>query len=210
MIAHLDGTVVARDAATVVVDVHGVGYLVHVTADERIPPRGSSVRLHTSLQVREESMTLYGFTDRASLSLFELLLTSSGVGPKLALAALGTHRPDVLRAAIAGGDVAALTEVPGIGRKVADRLVLELKDRVGALPEPAGAGGTGAAPSPAGDGDGDGAVAEARAALFALGYSAAEVAEVLRRPGVADADGTEAVLREALRALATARQEVAR
>jgi holliday junction DNA helicase RuvB len=76
-------------------------------------------------------MTLYGFADRGSLELFELLLSSSGVGPKLALAALGTHRPEVLRAAIAGGDLATLTTVPGIGKKVAERLVLELKDKVG-------------------------------------------------------------------------------
>ncbi len=202
MIAHLDGTVAARDAGTVVVDVHGVGYLVHVTPGERVPPRGERVHLHTSLQVREESMTLYGFADRTSLTLFELLLTSSGVGPKLALAALGTHRPDVLRAAIAGGDVATLSQVPGIGRKVADRLVLELKDRVGAVADAADAlPGAGTA-----DGSGtQGALDEARDALLALGYSAPEVADALRRPGVADADGTESILREALRALAGAR-----
>ena len=202
MIAHLKGTVAARDAGTVVVDVHGVGYLVHITPVERVPPRGEQVHLHTSLQVREESMTLYGFTDRTSLTLFELLLTSSGVGPKLALAALGTHRPDVLRGAIASGDVATLSQVPGIGRKVADRLVLELKDRVGALADTAdtlpGAG-------PAAGSGADGALDEARDALLALGYSTPEVADALRRPGVADADGTEAILREALRALAGAR-----
>ena len=89
MIASLRGRIAHRDTGTVVVDVHGVGYLVHVTPGDRIPARGEEVVLHTSLQVREESMTLYGFTERSSLVLFELLLTSSGVGPKLALAALG-------------------------------------------------------------------------------------------------------------------------
>ena len=202
MIAHLDGTVAARDAATVVVDVNGVGYLVHIVPGERVPPRGEQVQLHTSLQVREESMTLYGFTDRGSLTLFELLLTSSGVGPKLALAALGTHPPDVLRAAIAGGDVATLTQVPGIGRKVADRLVLELKERVGSLADAVELPAAAAAATAPG---GDDALGEARDALLALGYSSPEVADALRRPGVAEADGTEAILREALRALAGAR-----
>jgi holliday junction DNA helicase RuvB len=133
VIAHLRGRVAHRTATDVVVDVQGVGYLVHVAAGERVPPHGELVELHTSLQVREESMTLYGFLDRGSLTLFELLLTSSGVGPKLALAALGTHRPDVLRTAIASGDLPTLTAVPGVGKKVAERLVLELKDKVGSV-----------------------------------------------------------------------------
>jgi len=131
MIAHVRGTVTHRIAGSVVIDVGGVGYLVHVTAADHIPAQGQEVELHTSLQVREDSMTLYGFTARSSLVLFELLLSSSGVGPKLALAALGTHRPDVLRLAIAGGDTATLTAIPGVGKKVAERLVLDLKDKVG-------------------------------------------------------------------------------
>ena len=119
MIAHVRGRVSHRGTEFVVVDVGGVGYLVHVASLDRVPPRGEDVELHTSLQVREDSMTLYGFPDRADLELFDLLLTSSGVGPKLALAALRTHRADVLRTAIATGDVATLTAVPGIGKKSA-------------------------------------------------------------------------------------------
>ncbi|MTV25501.1 Holliday junction branch migration protein RuvA [Nitriliruptoraceae bacterium ZYF776] len=200
MISHLRGTVAHRDPGAVVLDVHGVGYLVHVTPGERIPARGQDVELHTSLQVREESMTLYGFADRASLVLFELLLTASGVGPKLALAYLSTHRPDVLRTAIAGGDVATLTTVPGVGKKGADRLVLELKDKVGGplggeLPELAGTAGAG----------GGGQLGEVRDALLSLGYSAAEVQDAL---GALDGavDDTAGLLRRALRHLgATAR-----
>ncbi|WP_052667314.1 Holliday junction branch migration protein RuvA [Nitriliruptor alkaliphilus] len=196
MISHLRGTVAHRDAGAVVVDVGGVGYLVHVTPADHIPARGEEVVLHTSLQVREDSMTLYGSTDRASLQLFELLLTASGVGPKLALAYLSTHRPDVLRAAIAGGDLTTLTQVPGVGKKGAERLVLELKDKVG---------GTGAAlvevdggvPGPAAD-----ALEEVRDALLSLGYSTAEVQPVLVGL-VGVPDDVPGLLRRALRTIGT-------
>lgn len=195
MIAHVRGQVVHRDAGAVVIDVNGVGYLVNVASLDRIPPRGETVELHTSLQVREDSMTLYGFPDRSGLELFELLIGSSGVGPKLALAALRTHRADVLRAAIGGADIATLTTIPGIGKKVAERLVLELRDKVGGVP---------------GDRDGDftapsGAptpLGETREALAALGYSAGEIQAALA--GL-DPDGdTSDLLRRALRAIGAA------
>ena len=192
MIAHLRGQVSARRQGVVVVDVQGVGYLVHVAGLDQLPPRGQPVELHTSLQVREDSMTLYGFPDRASLELFELLLTSSGVGPKLAMAALTTHRPDVLRQAIAGADLDVITMIPGVGKKVAQRLVLELKDKVGAADgEPlVVAGGGDAALTPLG---------EAREALAALGYSAGEIQSAL---GAIEHDGDVGELvRRALRAL---------
>jgi holliday junction DNA helicase RuvA len=201
MIAHLRGRVAHRGAGTVVVDVAGVGYLVHVTGATPLPTRGEPVELHTSMQVREDSMTLYGFTDRGSLELFELLLSSSGVGPRIALAALGTHRPDTLRAAIAGSDVATLTAVPGIGKKVAERLVLELKDKVG-LPagglEPATAADAAAGKAPD-------VRAEVREALLGLGYSAGEAQEALAAVD-AEAAGDDAaeLLRLALRSLASA------
>ncbi len=198
MIARLTGTVLERTTTAVVVDVAGVGYLVHVAAGAEVPPRGEEVSFHTSLQVREDAMTLYGFTSAAELTLFELLLTSSGVGPRLGLAALSTHRPDVLRTAIAGGDEDTLTAVPGIGRKVAQRLVLELKDKVGSVPGAAGldtgAGGTGTAgPAPAVE-------EEVRDALLGLGYSAAEVTAALQATGEGAGDAA-ARLRAALRHL---------
>jgi holliday junction DNA helicase RuvA len=201
MISHLRGRVAHRGAGTVVVDVGGVGYLVHVTGATSVPARGESVELHTSLQVREDSMTLYGFTDRGSLELFELLLSSSGVGPRIALAALGTHRPDTLRAAIAGGDVATLTAVPGIGKKVAERLVLELKDKVGLVAEglPAPTAGDAGAGATGGD-----ARAEVREALLGLGYSAGEAQAALAAVDVeAGGDDASELLRLALRTLAT-------
>jgi holliday junction DNA helicase RuvA len=204
MIAHLHGKVSHRGADHVVVDVRGVGYLVHVTPGENIPPRGEPVELHTSLQVREDAMTLFGFTDRGSLTLFTMLLSSSGVGPKLALAALGTHRPDVLRTAIAGADVATLTAVPGIGKKVAERLILELKDKVGAPDLPVE--GTAASATAAADRQ---VLGEVRDALLGLGYSASEAQDALAAVGTADGDAAD-LLRQALRHLGAAAFDGAR
>lgn len=183
MIAQLRGRVAARSRDTVVVDVHGVGYLVHVPASmaDRVPARGEEVELHTSLQVREDSMTLYGFPDRSARELFELLLTASGVGPKLALAALSTHPAGALRAAIADGDVDTLTLIPGIGKKSAQRLVLELREKLGgdgdALLDDAGGYGGGA---------GRPVLSEVRDALLALGYTPGEAHDAMS--GL-DADG---------------------
>jgi holliday junction DNA helicase RuvA len=197
VISHLRGRVAHRDATSVVVDVGGVGYLVHVVPSDAMPARGEEVVLHTSLQVREDSMTLYGALDRASLQLFELLLTASGVGPKLALAYLSTHRPDVLRGAIAAGDVATLTQVPGVGRKGADRLVLELEDKVGGTGAPLV--GLDAPAAAAGGGD---ALGEVRDGLLALGYSTAEIQPVLATLSGVE-DDVPGLLRRALRTIGT-------
>lgn len=191
MIAHLKGTVEHRDAETVVVDVNGVGYLVHVADPGGIPARGEDVHLHTSQQVREDALDLYGFATRAGLATFELLLRATGVGPKLGLAALRTHRPDAIRTALAQGDLGVLTEVPGIGKKVAERLVLELRDRVGAIADDW-------TPAPGGGGSADATtLAEAREVLAQLGYRDAEI-----RAALADAPAdapVEDLVRHALR-----------
>lgn len=209
MIAHLRGQVRSRGGGRVVLDVHGVGYLVHVPATETIPAVGQEVELATSMQVREDSMTLYGFVDPVALQLFELLISSSGVGPKLALAALGTHRPATLRQAIADEDLATLTQVSGIGKKVAERLVLELKDKVGVVAQLGDDDGLVVTPST----DDTGTLADARAALQSLGYTAAEIAAAMRELGrggdVARLDTATAV-RLALRALATSGERTTR
>jgi len=194
MIAQLRGTVLDRTEGAVVLDVAGVGYLVHVPAGFAVPARGRELTVHTSLQVREDSMTLYGFATRPELRLFELLLTSSGVGPKLAMAALSALRPAVIEAALASGDVATLTSVPGIGRKVADRLVLELKDRVGPLEGLTLPGGVGA------DGDGE-VLAEVREALAGFGFTPSEVRTALAGLERVDDETSGALLRRALQAL---------
>jgi Holliday junction DNA helicase RuvA len=132
MIASVRGTVAAVSPDGAVIEVGGVGLAVQCAPGTLAGLRlGAEARLATSLVVREDSLTLYGFADDDEKQLFELLQTASGVGPRLAQAALAVHSPDTLRRAIAGADTATLTRVPGIGKKGAERLVLELRDRIG-------------------------------------------------------------------------------
>jgi holliday junction DNA helicase RuvA len=176
MIAHLDGTVssVAPDGA--VIDVGGVGLLVQCTPSTLAGLRsGERARVATSLVVREDALTLYGFSGEDERSTFELLQTASGVGPRLALAMLAVFTPEALRRAVAEEDVAALTAVPGIGRKGAQRIVLELAGRLG-LPGdiPASGGGIAAtAGRPASWRD------QVRAGLVSLGWQAREADQAI-------------------------------
>ena len=135
MIAQLTGTVARAAGAHVVLDVGGVGYkvFVPVTVLEGLPPQGETVSLVTHTLVREDDISLFGFNDEAELRVFELLLTVSGVGPKVALALLSALPAEDLARAVAGEDVRTLTRVPGIGAKTAQRLVLELKEKLAAL-----------------------------------------------------------------------------
>lgn len=133
MIASVHGTVLAVRLDAAVVEVGGVGLLVQATPTTLAGLRvGSTARLATSLVVREDSLTLFGFADTDEREVFEIVQTVSGVGPRLALAMLAVHTPDGLRRAVAAEDLAALQRVPGIGRKGAQRIVLELGDRLGA------------------------------------------------------------------------------
>jgi holliday junction DNA helicase RuvA len=132
MIASVRGRVTALGPDGAVVEVGGVGLAVACAPSTLATLRiGDEARLATSLIVREDSLTLYGFPDDDARSLFELLQTASGVGPRLAQAVLAVHTPDVVRKAIATGDTTTLTRVPGIGKKGAERLILELRDRIG-------------------------------------------------------------------------------
>ncbi len=146
MIAFVRGEVAALSLDSAVVDVGGLGHHVLCTPGTIAGLRlGQQVRLATSLVVREDSLTLYGFADTDERDMFVLVQTASGVGPKVAQAMLAVLPPERLRRAIADGDLAALTSVPGIGKKGAERIVVELRDRVGpAVAESAvaGAGGT--------------------------------------------------------------------
>jgi Holliday junction DNA helicase RuvA len=132
VIASVTGRVIAIAPDGAVVEVGGIGILTHCTPGTLATLKvGEQARLATSLVVREESLTLYGFATDDERTVFELLQTASGVGPKLALAMLAVHSPQALRVAVAGADLKALTRVPGIGQKGAQRIVLELKDRLG-------------------------------------------------------------------------------
>ncbi|GGV33329.1 Holliday junction ATP-dependent DNA helicase RuvA [Actinomadura cremea] len=132
MIAFVSGEVAAAGPDGAVIDVHGVGLAVQCTPATLAGLRvGDQARVPTSLVVREDSLTLFGFADDDERTVFELLQTASGVGPRLALAMLAVHTPNALRRAMAAEDLTALTKVPGIGKKGAQRIVLELKDRLG-------------------------------------------------------------------------------
>ena len=160
MIASVSGVVAAVQPSGVVIEVGGIGVSVSCTPQTAaVARRGDALALHTSLVVREDSLTLYGFPDSEQRDVFELVQTVSGVGPRTALAVLATLSPDGLRNAIAAEDVASLTRVPGIGTKGAQRLIIELKDRLRAV----------ARQGEASTGDGQETV---RAALVSLGWSA--------------------------------------
>ena len=199
MIATVEGTVSALTADGVVVRVGGVGLAVHTTAGTRARLRvGEPALLATSLVVREDSLTLYGFADDDERGVFELLQTSSGVGPRLAQAVLTVHTPDALRRALATEDLPALCLVPGIGRKGAQRMVLELKDKLQA----------GAAASSAPDGRA-GWRDTLTSALVALGWSTSQADEVVvglaaTHPTAGEAD-VPGLLREALAQLGRTR-----
>lgn len=204
MIASLTGTVAHVGLDRAVVDVGGVGYLVHATPATLAGLRiGETAGVATSMVVREDSMTLYGFGDPDERDVFEIVQTVSGVGPRLALAMLAVHTPDALRRAVAGEDLAALTRVPGIGRKGAQRIVLELADRLGPPSGASPAEGTGPSRA-AGAGDHSERVVEA---LAGLGWPAKQaddaVAKVLAEAGTdaVAADQVATTLRAALRVL---------
>ena len=141
MIAHVRGTVAAVAPDGAVIEVGGVGMRVQCTPGTlALLKLGESAQVATSLVVREDSLTLYGFGSDDERNVFELLQTASGVGPRLALAMLAVHTPDALRRAVSTEDLGALTMVPGIGKKGAERIVLELRDRLGPPGESGAAG----------------------------------------------------------------------
>ena len=196
MIALLRGKVVSSGVGDVVLDVGGVGYAVNVPAGTALGPPGAEVTLHTHLAVREDAMTLYGFVDPAGRALFTTLLGVTGVGPKLALAALGTLGSTGLRRAVVTEDVDALTVVPGLGKKSAQRMILELREKLGALAADGVPGAASVAGSP-----GD-VRTEVRQALAGLGYVPSEVAAAMDRVEPASDETPEELLRTGLRVLA--------
>jgi len=195
VIGSVRGTIVERSTAgEVLVEVGGVGYRVNVPL--RVVPAigpGSNAFLFTHLHVREDAMVLYGFPSRDERDTFEALISATGVGPKLALAILSVHTPNTLRRGLADDDLDALILVPGVGKRTAQRLLVELKSRM-EVPDLDLADTTGGPTSPRG---------EVRDALVGLGYSPEEVRAVLGQLGD---DGTvEDLLRDALRVLAGSR-----
>ena len=132
MYSYIRGVLAETDTDHIVVDVNGIGYNIYIPINcfEYLPPEGEECKIHTYLYVREDAMMLYGFLSKDDLALFQLLITVSGIGPKGALGILSTLSADDLRFAILAGDTKAISKSPGIGAKTAQRLVLELKDKV--------------------------------------------------------------------------------
>ncbi len=195
MIGHLRGRLVRKAPPALIVDVNGVGYELEAPMSTfyRLPELGSEVELHTHLVVREDAQLLYGFATEDERRLFRDLLRVTGIGPKIGLALLSGIDVDTFMRCVEAEDAQALTRIPGIGRKTAERLLVEMRDRIralGQLPAAAAKSATAA-----------GARAEAFSALVALGYRPVEVNRLLQ--GVEqEGAGTEELIRRALQAAA--------
>ena len=223
MIAFLRGTVAAVYDGAAEIDVNGVGYEVRIAGDtvQRLASAGrdEEIRIYTYTYLREDQIALYGFLSREDLELFKLLITVSGVGPKGALALLSVGTADDLRFAIMTGDAKMIARAPGVGKKTAERLILDLRDKVAGLYD---AGFAAIAAGAAGDAGGidasdyipqagaagtDDAAREAIEALTALGYSRAEASKAVRAckenaaKNGTDPGDTESILKAALRYL---------
>lgn len=206
MIAALSGRILFKHNDRVVVDVSGVGYEVFVTTDciSRLPDRGEEIFLHIHTYVREDTLVLFGFLEEQEKELFLMLKTVAGVGPKLALATLSGMSAGDLCRAISEGDSKRLTALPGIGKKTAERICIELQDKVGRLaPNASIGGGSPAAPARPGS-----AVYDVLSALANLGYAdpvaRQALAAVKKQVGEEAFNGLsfEEMIRDALRALA--------
>lgn len=197
MITYVSGTLAHKSPTDAVIDVQGLGYelLIPTSSYEKLPAVGKPAKLLAHHHVREDAAILFGFATEAERTLFRTMIGVSGVGPKLALAALSAMPPDTLRDHILEGDSSVLTRIPGVGKKTAERLVVELRDRLADLDEFEGGPATGG-------GDASASMrADARAALEALGFSRAEAEKRIRK-ALRDHDGTtsaEELIRLALR-----------
>ena len=201
MITSIQGTLVAATPLMAVVEVNGLGYEVNipVTTAEKLPARGGTVKLHTLVVYREDAQTLYGFASAEERDFFRLLIEKvTGVGPRVALSIMSRLSLTLLQSAIAGGDVATLAKCPGIGKKTAERLVIELKGLFLPLPgSPAAAGGlSGSTPGHAITNNQRDAVM----ALIALGYKAAEADKMVRQAWITlgSSAATEQLVKKAL------------
>lgn len=199
MFAHLDGIVADKGPGMLVIDCHGVGYLLSVSGStlSQAPAVGERMKCYTFLSVREDAMELFGFATREEKRMFQQLTSISGVGPKLALAILGSMPLRELNLAILLGDVTALCRAPGVGKKTAQRIALELKDKLGQFEV---SGSTAASPAAAMPAAADN-FAQAIAGLTALGYTPGEARDALSKVENKDAPVDE-LLRLALRSMA--------
>ena len=200
MISFIKGPLVEKFEDTVVIESGNMGFEIHVPLSvlERLPGIGTEAKLYTYFQVREDAMCLYGFLNRQDLQMFKQLISVNGIGPKGALGVLSALKPDDLRKAIVSGDAKAISKAPGVGAKTAQRIILDLKDKIDiteVLPPGFAEPGNVAVLS-------GGVSGEAMEALAALGYSAAEAGRAVRQVEVTETMTVEDVLKASLKHLA--------
>ncbi len=203
MIAYVNGILEMMEEGLAVVDVGGIGVNVFISGStmDRMPGIGEAVRLYTYTSVKEDSFTLYGFLSRDELSLFKMLITVNGIGPKGGLSILSVMTPDDLRFAIMAGDSKSISAAPGIGKKTAERITLELRDKI-RVTEDDMLGGSASVSIDDLSGDSSSARDEAIAALVALGYNSTDAMKAVRKVLKANeeaASDTEALLKLALK-----------
>lgn len=200
MIAYIKGNLADIMQDRIVIDVSGIGWQVFVPGQvlDHLPAMGEPVKIHTWLQVREDAMTLFGFLTKDDLRIFKLLIGVNGIGPKNALAILSVMNTDDLRFAILGDDAKAIAKTPGVGTKTAQRLILELKDKI-SLED---AFEQKMAHLQEAQSDASGVKAEAVMALTALGYSSSEALKSLNGIAVTEDMEVEALLKQALKNMA--------
>lgn len=202
MISYIKGTLAEKLEDSAIVEAGGIGYRIYVPSSvlSELPRLGETVKIYTYFSVREDSVSLYGFMSRQDMEMFRQLIGVNGVGPKSALGILSALKPDALRLAVISGDAKAISKAPGVGSKTAQRIILDLKDKIkaedllnggyedlSAHAEVSGVGEVGK---------------EAVEALTALGYSASEAAGAVRKVAITETMTAEDVLKAALRHLA--------
>ena len=204
MFSYIKGTLEEYWEDTIVVESGGIGWNIHVPLSvlDRLPHVGEQIKVYTSFQVKEDSMTLYGFFSRQDLKMFKQLLGVNGIGPKGALGLLSAMRPDDLRLAVISGDAKAISATPGIGKKTAEKLILELKDKLNIedMLEHAAHGGDSEDLASGTDTASNTMQAEAVQALTALGYGSAESLRAVKKSSP-ECSSVEDILKEALKFL---------
>ncbi|MGB2041657.1 MAG: Holliday junction branch migration protein RuvA [Porticoccaceae bacterium] len=196
MIGRLQGTVIDKQAPDLLLDVQGVGYevLVSLSTFFAVPEVGQSVTLHTHFVVRDDAQLLFGFSELSERTLFRHLIKVNGVGPKMALAILSGMSASEFALCVHNNDVATLVKLPGVGKKTAERLVIEMRDRVGDI-EASGAGGAAMTPQQPDMAE------EAESALIALGYKPQDAAKMVNRAVSEDIASAEQLIRAALKSM---------
>lgn len=199
MISYIKGQLADVETDSIVIDVSGIGWHIYVPGQmiDRLPAIGETIKVYTYLQVREDAMTLFGFLDKDGLEIFQLLISVNGIGPKAALAILSVMSTDDLRFAIIGDDAKAIAKAPGVGAKIAKRLILELKDKVSL--EDAFSQQSESMPGLQPSDTAGGIKEEALLALTALGYSSSEACKALNGIAITEEMDVESLLKSALK-----------